>query len=312
MKNHFVSIITPCFNEEGNIKELYERVRSVMATMPEYRYEHIYIDNASTDNTQKILRSIAAEDKRVKVIINTRNFGHIRSPHHAFMQANGEAVISMASDLQDPPEMIKDYLKKWEEGFKIVLGQKVGSEENIIIYNLRKFYYRLVSKFSEVELIKNVTGAGLYDREVVDCIKKINDPYPYVRGLLSELGYSVSRIPFHQPSRKSGITKHNWYSLYDTAMLGFTNHSKIPLRLAAILGFVTALLSLFVAMGYLIYKLCFWKSFPVGTAPLVIGLFLFSSVQLFFIGIIGEYIGAIHTQTMKRPLVIEKERINFN
>jgi glycosyltransferase involved in cell wall biosynthesis len=303
--------MTPCFNEEGNVEELHRQIVGVMETLPEYDYEHIYIDNASQDRTQELLRKIAAEDKRVKVIINTRNFGHIRSPHYAFLQAKGEAVISMVSDLQDPPCMIIDYLKKWKEGYKIVLGQKVGSEENSLMFRIRKLYYALVNKLSDVELLQNVTGAGLYDREVVEKLRSLDDPYPYVRGLISELGYSVARIPFNQPTRKSGITKNNWYTLYDMAMLGFTSHSKIPLRLATMLGFATAFLSLIIAVGYLIGKLMFWQSFPFGTAPLIISIFFFASVQLFFIGVLGEYIGAIHTHVMKRPLVVERERINF-
>jgi len=311
MNKHFISIMTPCFNEEGNVEELHRQIIAVMEGLPEYDYEHIYIDNASTDHTQELLRKIAAKDKRVKVIINTRNFGHIRSPHHAFLQCQGEAVISMVSDLQDPPEMIPEYLKKWEQGYKIVLGQKIGSEENSLMFRIRKIYYALVSKLSDVELIQNVTGAGLYDREVVDKLRSLDDPYPYVRGLISELGYSVARIPFHQPNRKRGITKNNWYTLYDMAMLGFTSHSKIPLRLATMLGFATSFFSLLVAFGYLICKLIFWQQFPFGTAPLIISIFFFASVQLFFIGILGEYIGAIHTHVLKRPLVVERERINF-
>lgn len=293
------------------MEDLHSQIRAVMETLPKYDYEHIYIDNASKDRTQELLRKIASEDKRVKVIINTRNFGHIRSPHHAFLQAKGEAVISMVSDLQDPPHMIRDYIKKWEEGYKIVLGQKVGSEENSLMFRIRKLYYALVSKLSDVELLQNVTGAGLYDREVVEKLRSLDDPYPYVRGLISELGYSVARIPFHQPTRKKGITKNNWYTLYDMAMLGFTSHSKVPLRLATMLGFATAFMSLLIAIGYLICKLIFWQSFPIGTAPLIISIFFFASIQLIFIGILGEYIGAIHTQVMKRPLVVEKERINF-
>ena len=311
MKQRFISIVTPCFNEEGNVEELHERIKSTMGKLTNYDYEHIFIDNDSNDHTQETLRRIASSDPNVKVILNIRNFGHIRSPYHAFLQASGDAVIVMVSDLQDPPEMIADYLEKWEAGYKVVLGQKIGSSESGFMFNIRKMYYRLVNKLSDVELIQNVTGAGLYDRQVVEHLRAMDDPCPYVRGLVSELGYPVSRIPFHQPNRKSGITKNNWYNLYDMAMLGFTSHSKVPLRLAAMLGFATALLSLLVAVGYLIYKLCFWQNFPLGTAPLVIGLFFFASIQLFFIGIIGEYIGAIHTRTQKRPLVVEKERINF-
>lgn len=306
-----VSIVTPCFNEEGNVGELYRQIKAVMEKLPQYDYEHLYIDNSSTDGTEPILRKLAAEDRRVKVIFNQRNFGHIRSPYHAFMLARGDAVIVMVSDLQDPPALIGDFLQKWEEGYKIVVGQKLESEESPVFFALRKTYYQLVSKLADVKLLQNVTGFGLYDREVIELFRGMNDRYPYVRGLISELGYPVARIAYKQALRKSGLTKNNFYTLYDMAMLGFTSHSKVPLRLATMVGFGMSLLSLLVGLAYLAYKLLFWQSFPLGTAPIVIGLFLFSSVQLFFIGILGEYIGAIHTQVLKRPLVVEKERINF-
>ena len=311
MEQKFISVVTPCYNEEGNVEELYRQIKAVFAALPQYRYEHLYIDNASEDATPTILRRLAAEDPNVKVIINIRNFGHIRSPHHAFMEAKGDAVIVMVSDLQDPPQLIADFLQKWEEGYNIVLGQKTESEESRVMYALRTFYYRLVSRLSDVQLLQNVTGFGLYDRVVIEQIRGLNDAIPYVRGLVSELGYPVARIPYRQPNRRSGITKNNFYTLYDMAMLGFTSHSKVPLRLATMLGFAMSLLSLLVAIVYSVYKLFYWYSFPVGQAPIVIGLFLFSSVQLFFIGIVGEYIGAIHTQVLKRPLVVERERINL-
>ena len=309
--HHFISIVTPCYNEEGNVEELYRQVKAVVEGIPGYDFELIYIDTASKDGTVAILRRLAAEDKRVKVILNNRNFGHIRSPYHALLQAKGEAMIGMVSDLQDPPELIVDFVRQWEAGFKIVLGQKIGSDENGVMFSLRRLYYRLVNRLSDVDLLENVTGTGLYDREVVEMLRSLDESYPYVRGLVAELGYPIARIPFNQPNRKSGITKNNWYTLYDMAMLGFTSHSKIPLRLAAMLGFAMSLLSFLAAIIYFIYKLLFWKSFPVGIAPAVIGLFLFSSVQLFFIGVIGEYIGAMHTKILSRPLVTEKERINF-
>jgi glycosyltransferase involved in cell wall biosynthesis len=311
VKRKFVSVVTPCYNEEGNVEELYRQIKAVFDDLPQYEYEHIYIDNDSQDGTQAILRRLAAEDRNVKVIINIRNFGHLRSPHHAFMEARGEAVIVMVSDLQDPPPLIAEFLQKWEEGYKVVLGQKTETEESSVMYALRTFYYRLVSRLSDVRLLQNVTGFGLYDRVVVEHIRALNDAIPYVRGLVSELGFPVARIAYRQRNRRSGITKNNFYTLYDMAMLGFTSHSKVPLRLATMLGFAMSLVSLFVAIGYGIYKLLYWYSFPVGQAPIVIGLFLFSSVQLFFIGIVGEYIGAIHTQVLKRPLVVEKERLNF-
>ncbi len=245
------------------------------------------------------------------MIVNTRNFGHIRSGYHALLQARGEAVINMASDLEDPPEMITDFIRKWEQGYKIVLAQKRSSEEFALFFLLRKCYYNLVNRLSETPLVKNVTGFGLYDQCVVEDIRRIDDPYPYLRGLLCELGYEQALIPFDKPVRKRGITKSNFYVLYDVAMLGIINHSKVPLRLAAFAGFGTGLISFAMAMAYLIYKLVFWGRFQVGMAPVVIGIFFVASVQLVFIGILGEYIGSIHTQVLKRPLVIEKERINF-
>jgi glycosyltransferase involved in cell wall biosynthesis len=307
-----VSIVTACFNEEDNVRELVDRVRAVMAGLPQYRYEHLFIDNDSQDRTVAILREIVAEDPRVRVIVNQRNFGHIRSPFHGLMQARGDAVLSLVADLQDPPEMIPQFLARWEEGFQVVVGVKSGSEESSLFYAIRKTYYGLITRLSEVELVRNFTGFGLYDHRVIEELRHIEDPYPYFRGLICDLGFRRFEIPYHQPVRKRGITKNNFYSLYDMAMLGITNHSKVPLRLAAMTGFLLAFVSLAVAFGYLVYKLVFWDSFQVGMAPIVIGLFFFASVQLFFIGILGEYIGAIHTQVLKRPRVVERERINFD
>jgi glycosyltransferase involved in cell wall biosynthesis len=306
-----ISIVSPCYNEEGNVGVLTDRVRELFAEMPQYRYEHIIIDNNSTDGTVAELREIAARDKNVKVIVNARNFGHIRSPHHAMVHARGDAVISVVSDLQDPPELIKEFIKKWEEGFLVVIAVKADSEESPLFFTIRKLYYEVVSRLAEIELNKNATGFGLYDRRFIDILAEIDDPYPYFRGLVSEIGFPVAKIPYHQPVRKRGITSNNFYRLYDMAMLGITNHSKVPLRLATMLGFVISFLSLCVALGYLIFKLLYWNSFNLGLAPLEIGLFFFGSVQLFFIGILGEYIGAIHTQVQKRPHVVELERINF-
>ena len=306
-----LSIVSGCFNEAGNVEELVARVAKVMSPLPQYDYDQIIIDNASTDGTQEILRKLAAENPRLKVILNARNFGHIRSPYYGLMQGKGDAVIYVASDLQEPPELIPDFLKKWEEGAKAVVAIKDSSDESPLFFAVRRLYYLLVEGLAEFKTVKNFTGFGLYDRAIMDYCRTVADPYPYFRGLISEIGLPIAQISYHQPARKRGITKNNFFTLYDLAMLGITNHSKVPLRLAAMLGFATALLSLVVALVYLIYKLVFWYSLPVGTAPLVIGLFFFASVQLFFIGILGEYIGAIHTQVLKRPLVVEKERINF-
>ncbi len=306
-----ISIVTPCYNEELNVKELHQQVKNVFKELDGYRYEHIFIDNASKDNTVQILKEMASEDRNVKVIVNARNFGHIRSPYYALLQAEGDAVISLVADLQDPPSLIKDFIERWEDGYKIVLGVKSQSHESPLMFAIRKMYYNFINKVSEIELTKNNTGFGLYDQQVIEVLREIDDPYPYFRGLISDIGFDSYKIEYVQPVRKRGITKNNFYTLYDIAMLGITNHSKVPLRLAAILGFVMSGLSFFVAIIYFLAKLIFWNYFTVGMAPLIIGLFLFSSVQLFFIGIIGEYIGSIHTQVLKRPLVIEKERINF-
>jgi polyisoprenyl-phosphate glycosyltransferase len=307
-----ISIVTPCFNEEENVESLYLAVKEIFDRRPNYTYEHIFIDNRSTDNTVPILKRLATADRNVKIIVNARNFGHIRSPHHAILQAKGEAVISIVADFQDPPEMIVEFLKKWEEGYRIVIGVKSRSQESPLFFAVRSLYYNLVSRFSEIELVKNFTGFGLYDRSVIEIIRKVDDPYPYFRGLICDIGFDRAEIEYLQPARKRGFTKNNLYTLFDIAMLGFTNHSKVPLRLATMAGFTLAVLSLLFAFFYFVYKLVFWQSFQVGIAPLVIGLFFFSSVQLLFIGIVGEYIGSIHTQVLKRPLVVEKERINFD
>jgi glycosyltransferase involved in cell wall biosynthesis len=306
-----LSVITPCYNEEGNVQELCARVAAAMATVPDCEYEHILIDNASTDNTVALLKGIAAADRHVKVIVNARNFGHIRSPMHALLEASGEAVISIVADLQDPPEMIPDLVAKWREGFKVVVCTKRASEEDPLMFWIRKFYYRLVERLSSIRTIQNFTGFGLYDRQFVEAVRRFGDPYPYFRGMVSEIGLPTCTIPYDQPVRRRGITSNNFYSLYDMAMLGITNLSKVPLRLVTGLGFVTALASLLSGIGYLLYKLIFWRSFDIGIAPMVIGLFFLGAVQLVSIGIIGEYVGAIHTQVQKRPYVIEKERIGF-
>ena len=306
-----ISIVSGSFNEAGNVEELVDRVATIMDSLSQYDFEQIVIDNASTDGTQEILRKLVSKSPRLKVILNSRNFGHVRSPYHGMLQASGDAVIYLASDLQDPPELIPDFIKQWEQGAKAVVGIKSSSSESAIFFALRRLYYGLIEKLADTKTIQNFTGFGLYDRTIIDYCKKLGDPYPYFRGLIAEIGLPVEKIAYHQPLRKRGFTKNNFYTLYDLAMLGITNFSKVPLRLATMLGFLTAALSLLVALGYLIYKLLFWQNFAIGTAPMVIGLFFFASVQLFFIGILGEYIGAIHTQVLKRPLVVEKERINF-
>lgn len=307
-----ISIVTACYNEEDNVEELYKQVKLQFDALPEYDYEHIFIDNASKDNTVAILRKLAGKDKNVKLILNAKNFGHIRSPFHALLQVHGDAVISVVADLQDPPSLIPEFIKKWEEGNKVVVGIKVKSKENPFMFGVRKIFYRLIAKSSFIVHISNFTGFGLYDQTFIEVLRQLDDPYPYFRGLVAELAPGYYKFSYEQPARFKGKTKNNFYTLYDMAMLGFVNYSKLPLRLSCFIGFIVAFISLLVGVGYFIYKLCFWDSFNAGMAPLVIGLFFFSAVQLFFIGIIGEYIGAIYTQVRKRPLVVERERVNFD
>jgi len=306
-----ISIITPCFNEEANVKELYLRVRSVMASLGRYRYEHIFIDNASTDNTVPILKTIAAFDRNVRIIVNARNFGQVRSPMHALNQASGDAVAGLVADLQDPPEMLPQLIAEWEKGAPMVLCVKRSSEEGGLLFWLRKKYYRLVNRLSSIETYENFTGFGLFDRKVVDLVKQFKDPYPYFRGMIAEIGLPHAKIYYDQPVRKRGSTKNNFYSLYDMAMLGITNLSKIPLRIVTFSGFVSSVLCIIVALVYFAYKLLYWDRFSGGVAPLVIGSFFFGSVLMFFVGILGEYIVAIHTLVQNRPYVFERERINF-
>jgi glycosyltransferase involved in cell wall biosynthesis len=306
-----ISIVAPCFNEEQNVFELYERVRAVMATLPGYRYEHIFIDNASRDNTLAVLKYIAETDRNVKVIANSRNFGPVRSPMHALQEARGDVVIGLAADLQDPPELIADFIEQWEKGTPIVIGVKKTSDENRFVFWLRSKFYQLVNRLSDVQTYAHFTGFGLYDRRIMDLIKSFHDPFPYFRGMIADIGLPHAEVVFNQPLRKKGVSKHTLFNLYEIAMLGITNLSKVPLRILTFSGFFLSVLSVLTGLGYLIYKLIFWGRFTTGVAPVLIGLFFFASIQLLFMGIVGEYVGAIHTHVQKRPLVIEKERINF-
>lgn len=309
----FLTILTPCFNEEGNVREVHRQVKAAMESLPGYDYDHLFIDNASKDKTVDILRELAAADRHVRVIVNTRNFGQVRSPYHAFLLARGDALMTCVADLQDPPELIPQFVAKWEEGYKVVIGVKQGSKESWLMARTRKFYYWLLGRLSsDVELVHNFTGFGLYDREVIEQFRSTEEQYPYFRGLVSDFGYARAEIRYLQPGRTKGHTSNDFFSLYDIAMLGVTNHSKVPLRLATMAGFAISVLSLIVAFGYLIAKLLFWDQLQLGLAPLLIGIYFFGAVQLFFIGVLGEYIGAIHTQVHKRPLVVESERINFD
>ena len=307
-----ISVVSPCYNEEGNVGPLTDKVREIFAAMPQYDYEHIIIDNNSIDNTVAELREIAERDKHVRVIVNARNFGHIRSPHHALLQAHGDAVIVLLSDLQDPPELLKDFLREWEAGWPIVVAVKTDSDESGLMYAIRSAYYKTIARLTDVKVFEHFTGFGLYDRKVMDILRRdFRDPIPYFRGQIAEIGLPAKQIPYHQRRRTRGITKNNWYTLYDIGMLGITNLSKIPLRAVIFFGFICALLSMFAGFCYLIAKLLFWSKFELGLAPTMIGLFFLGSVQLISLGIIGEYVGSIHSFVQNRPLVTEKERINF-
>jgi glycosyltransferase involved in cell wall biosynthesis len=306
-----ISIVTPCFNEEDNVEELYRRVCHVM-TAETYDYELIFIDNASTDQTVAKIKELAKRDKNVKLIVNCRNFGHIRSPYHGILQGQGDACILIASDLQDPPEIIHEFIRKWEDGFKTILAVKPQSDEPRWMRLVRRTYYNFLTGISDVPLVPNATGAGMYDIEVIKILRKIEDPYPYFRGLVCEIGLSIGTVAFKQPQRTRGVTKNNFFTLYDIGMLGITKHSKLPLRLVTMFGFTLAIMSLLVSLFYLVYKFVYWDSVQLGIAPILIGLFFFGGIQMFFIGVLGEYVGAIYTQTRKIPLVIESERVNFN
>jgi len=307
-----ISIVTGCYNEEENLPELYDQLMKVVEGFDgKYEYEIIIADNNSTDRSPQVLRELAMRDKNVKVILNSRNFGPTRSGYNAIMQAHGDAVVVMVSDLQDPPSMIKDFIEKWEQGYKVVMTVKTGSKESFFVYFLRTIYYKALTSLSDVKLIPHFTGFGLYDKQVIDILRDLQDPYPYFRGLIADIGFEPAIIEFTQPARKHGKSKSNLAYLYEEAMIGFTSYTKLPLRIATIIGFVSALISFLIGMFYLIYKLIFWSEFSVGTAPVVIGLFFFSSIQLIFLGIIGEYISMIYVHVLNRPLVYEKERINF-
>ena len=307
-----VTILTPCYNEADNVEALYEKVRSVFAPLTDYRYEHLFIDNASTDRTVDILRGLASRDRNVKVIVNTRNFGHVRSPIHALLQCRTDAVVIMAADFQDPPDVVPALLEKWREGYKVVLAIKAAAEESAAMFAIRRIGYRVVDTLSEVKQVRNNTGFGLYDKAFISVLRRLPDPYPYFRGIVAELGFKYATVPYTQPRRVRGLTKNNLYMLYDLGVQGIVNHSKIPLRVATMLGFVSSVVTFAAAVVYFVMKMMFWYDLPIGVAPVIIGLFCVASVQLFFLGVLGEYVGSIYTQVRNRPLVVEQERINFD
>ena len=306
-----ISILTPTYNEKDNIQLLHKSIKEIFSKL-NYDYEHIVIDNNSSDGTIQLLRDICKTDKKFKVIINNKNYGHLASPFYGMMQANGDAVIILSSDFQDPIDLIPQLLEIWEKGHQVILNQKITSDESFIMNKLRKLYYKLLSSTANIKLPENTTGSGLYDRKVVNLLKTIKDPIPYLRGLVAELEGDIQFLKFNQPKRKSGKSKNNFYTLLDLALLGFVKHSKLPLRIMIIFGFFLSFLSILVSITFFIYKILFWNNFDLGVAPIIIGLFFISAVQMILIGFLGEYVSVTLSHVRNIPLVIEKERINFN
>lgn len=307
-----VSILIPCYNEEDNVVPMSQAIVNLFTNeLPQYDYELLFIDNDSSDSTRPLLRQICADNPKIKAIFNAKNFGQFNSPYYGILQTTGDCTISMVCDFQDPIELIPRYLEEWENGYKIVIGIKSSSKENPIMYHLRSFYYRIIKKFSDTEQIEHFTGSGLYDKEFVQVLRELKDPTPFLRGIVAELGYKRKEIEYEQPQRRAGKTHNNFMSLYDAAMLSFTSYTKIGLRLATFLGVGCGIISFIIGIFYLIAKLVWWNNFSAGIAPITIGMFFLGSVQLFFLGFLGEYIMSINQRIMNRPLVVEEERINF-
>ena len=307
-----ISIVVPCYNEEENVEALYQAISSIFKKeLPDYGYELIFIDNDSRDHTREKIRRLCSQDEGVKGIFNAKNFGQFNSPYYAMLQSTGDCTILMAADFQDPVEMIPRYVKEWEKGYRIVIGIKESSRENKLMYWLRSCYYKAIKKLSDVEQIEHFTGFGLYDARFIRVLRELDDPTPFLRGIVAELGFKRKEIPYDQPKRRAGKTSNNLYRLYDAAMLSITSYTKVGLRLATIFGSLCSFASMLVALVYLVLKLMYWDRFPAGMVPLLIGMFFLGSIQIFFIGLVGEYIMSMNARIMKRPLVIEEERINF-
>lgn len=308
-----ISILIPCYNEKENVVPMAQAIDNLFKTeLVDYKYELVFIDNDSKDNTRKLLREICRDNKNVKAIFNAKNFGQFNSPYYGMLQTNGDCTISMVCDFQDPIDMIPKYIKEWENGYKIVIGVKTSSNENRFIYWLRSIYYKLIRKFSDVEQIEHFTGSGLYDKDFIQVLRDLHDPTPFLRGIVAELGFKRKEIPYEQPKRRAGKTHNNFMTLYDAAMLSFTSYTKIGLRICTFFGLIVAAVSVVIGLVYLILKLIYWDRFAAGMAPVLIGMFFLGALQLFFIGLLGEYILSINKRVMNRPLVIEEERINFD
>ena len=308
-----ISVMIPCYNEEENARPIYTAVKDQLTqNCPSYDYEILFIDNKSQDQTRKILREICEEDSNVKAIFNVKNFGQFNSPYYALLQTSGDCTITMCADFQDPPELIPQFVAAWEEGYKIVIGRKTKSRENPLLYWARGIYYKMLRKMSSTEIIEQFTGFGLYDKSFVETLRQLNDPTPFMRGLVAELGPERKEIEYEQPKRRAGKTHNNFFTLYDAAMLSFTSYTKSGLRIATFAGFIIAFLSFLFGMVYLVLKLLFWNSFTAGYAPMMISVFFLGGLLLSFLGFLGEYVMAINIRVMNRPLVVEEERINFS
>lgn len=307
-----VSIVVPCYNEEENVGPLSQAIKEIFRSeLADYQYELLFIDNDSKDSTRELLRRMCSEDPHIKAIFNAKNFGQFNSPYYGMLQTTGDCTILMAADFQDPVEMIPKYVREWENGYKIVIGIKKSSKENKFMYWLRSCYYKMIKKLSDVEQIEHFTGFGLYDAKFIEVLRNLDDPTPFLRGIVAELGFRRKEVPYEQPKRRAGKTSNNFYKLYDAAMLSITSYTKVGLRLATIGGTICSAISMVVAVVYLVMKLIYWDRFPAGMAPALIGMCFLGSVQLFFIGILGEYVLSINSRVMKRPLVVEEERLNF-
>ncbi len=307
-----ISIVVPCYNEEGNVEQISQAITQEMEkSLPEYDYELLFIDNCSTDKTQEKIEKVCNQNEKIKAIFNAKNFGQFNSPYYAMLQTTGDCTILIAADFQDPVDMIPKFVHEWEQGYKIVIGIKKKSKENRIMYFIRSIYYKLIKALSDVEQIEHFTGFGLYDKKFIEVLRNLEDPTPFLRGIVAELGFKRKEIPYTQEKRKAGKTHNNFYILYDAAMLSFTSYTKIGLRLATFFGGIISGISLLIGLIYLILKLIYWDRFAAGMAPILIGIFFLGALQIFFIGFLGEYVLSINSRVMKRPLVIEERRINF-
>ena len=307
-----ISIVVPCFNEEENVGPMSQAIVELFnKELNAYDYELIFIDNDSQDKTRELLRAICGNNDKIKAIFNAKNFGQFKSPYYGLLQATGDCAVLVACDFQDPVELIPTFVREWENGYRIVSGIKTSSKESKIMYWLRSLYYKMIKKLSDVEQIEHFTGFGLYDRKFLEVLKNLDDPTPFLRGIVAELGFKRKDIEYQQPQRRAGKTSNNFYRLYDGAMLSITSYTKVGLRLATLFGFVCSMISVVIAIVYLVMKLMYWDRFTAGMAPMLIGVFLLGSIQMFFIGLLGEYILTINSRVMKRPLVVEEERINF-